>query len=94
MGNVKDIDVADINPKHFCVETETAKQHILAGPLNDMQKLKHVFDLSKDNLKKYDPQLYYAILGVLHSAKCMKCAGMGMIPSDYFSTTSESKEDK
>lgn len=94
MGNVKDINVSDINPKDFCVERETAKQRILAGPLNDMQKLKYVFYLSKDNLKKHDPQLYYAILAVLHSAKCMRCAEIGMVPSDYFSTTHESKEDK
>lgn len=73
-------------------DTNTAKQSILASNLNDMQKLKCIFDLSKEDLKKHNPQLYYAILGVIHSTKCMKCAGL-FPPSDYFTNTDESKEE-
>lgn len=73
-------------------DTNTAKQSILASNLNDMQKLKRIFDLSKEDLKKHNPQLYYAILGVIHSTKCMKCAGL-FPPSDYFTNTDESKEE-
>lgn len=81
-------------------DTNTAKQSILASnlndmqklKLNDMQKLKRIFDLSKEDLKKHNPQLYYAILGVIHSTKCMKCAGL-FPPSDYFTNTDESKEE-
>lgn len=87
-------DIENMYPK-IITDPEKLKQHILLDSrLNDMQKLKHVFDLSKDKLKKNDPRLYYAILAVLHSAKCMKCAGMITTPSGYFGTPSESKEDK
>lgn len=37
--------------------------------LSDMQKLQMVFCASKENLKERDPQLYYAILGVIDHAK-------------------------
>lgn len=87
-------DIENMYPK-IITDPEKFKQHILIDPrLNNMQKLKHIFDLSKDNLRKNDPQLYYAILAVLHSAKCMKCAGMMTAPSGYFGALSESKEDK
>jgi hypothetical protein len=39
------------------------------GELSDMQKLQMVFSASKGNLKTRDPQLYYAILGVLDHTK-------------------------
>lgn len=49
---------------------EQRKEEIMRnGTLSDMQKLKNVFDISKDQLKKNDPQLYYAILGVLDYTK-------------------------
>lgn len=35
--------------------------------LSDMEKLREIFDISKDSLKEYDPYLYYAILAVLDS---------------------------
>lgn len=37
--------------------------------LSDMEKLKKIFDISKDKLKTNDPQLYYAILAVLDANK-------------------------
>lgn len=37
--------------------------------LSDMEKLKKIFDVSKDNLKANDPHLYYAILAVLDANK-------------------------
>lgn len=40
------------------------------GTLSDMQKLQMVFDTSKEKLKGNDPQLYYAIIGVLDHEKC------------------------
>ena len=46
------------------------KQEILANSkLSDMEKLKKVFDLSKESLKENDSQLYYAILAVLDNEK-------------------------
>lgn len=88
------MNIEDINPKSLFTDVEVAKRHIMTTNLSDMAKLKYVFDLSKKDLKKRDPQLYYAILAILHSAKCMKCAGMLTAPSDYFGTPSKSKEDK
>ena len=74
-------------------DIEGFKQQVLANPdLNDIQKLKRIFDVSKDDLKKHNVYLYYAILGVLHSEKCMKCAGLFQ-PSDYFTHSNESKEE-
>lgn len=50
---------------------EQRKEEIMRnGTLSDIQKLQNVFDISKDQLKRNDPQLYYAILGVLDHAKC------------------------
>jgi len=37
--------------------------------LSDMEKLQNVFAVSKTELKERDPQLYYAILGVLDGHK-------------------------
>jgi hypothetical protein len=49
---------------------EQRKEEIMRnGALSDMQKLQRVFDVSKDKLKGNDPQLYYAILGVLDHTK-------------------------
>ena len=39
------------------------------GSLSDMEKLRFVFGASKEDLRLRDVQLYYAILGVLDSAK-------------------------
>ena len=56
------------------------KQNILANDkLTDMEKLRKVFDISKDSLKEYDSQLYYAILGVLDKEKTPDASG-------YFNT--------
>ena len=50
--------------------TEALKQAIMSnGKLTDMEKLQAVFDISKGNLQKQDPQLYYAILAVLDANK-------------------------
>lgn len=82
MSNIK-----DMYPTSIINNTESFKLKVMSDPnLNDMQKLKRVFDVSKEELKKHDPQLYYAILGVIHSSKCMKCAGL-LPPSDYFTCT-------
>lgn len=95
MADIIDHNIEDIYPPSLITDVEEFKQYVLANhKLNDMQKLKYIFDVSKEELKKSNPQLYYAILAVLHSAKCMKCAGMMTAPSDYFSTAHESKEDK
>lgn len=52
------------------------KQNILANnKLTDMEKLKKVFDISKDYLKEYDSQLYYAILAVLDKEKKPDASG-------------------
>lgn len=56
------------------------KQSILASSkLTDMEKLRKVFDISKNSLKEYDSQLYYAILAVLDGVKEPDASG-------YFNT--------
>ena len=56
------------------------KQSILANSkLTDMEKLSKIFDISKDSLKEYDSQLYYAILAVLDEEKKPDASG-------YFNT--------
>ena len=61
------------------ITTESIKNSILSNSkLTDMEKLEKVFALSKDDLKKHDVCLYYAILAVIDKAK--KPAPMG----DYF----------
>lgn len=56
------------------------KQIILTSrKLTDMEKLRKVFDISKDSLKEYDSQLYYAILAVLDGEKKPDTSG-------YFNT--------
>ena len=56
------------------------KQIILANnKLTDMEKLKRIFDISKDSLKEYDSELYYAILAILDKEKKPDASG-------YFST--------
>lgn len=37
--------------------------------MTDMEKLENIFAVSKEDLKKYDVQLYYAILAVLDGIK-------------------------
>lgn len=52
------------------------KQSILMdSTLTDMEKLKKVFDISKDSLREYDSQLYYAILAVLDKEKSLDASG-------------------
>lgn len=49
------------------------KQRILADvKLSDMEKLRMVFNVSKESLKENDSQLYYAILAVLDKEKSGK----------------------
>lgn len=45
------------------------KRSIMASNRSDIQKLRDVFDLDKADLQRTNPQLYYAILGVLDTAK-------------------------
>lgn len=59
------------------------KQGILMdNTLTDMEKLSKVFDISKDFLREYDSQLYYAILAVLDKEKKPDASG-------YFNTMKE-----
>lgn len=59
------------------------KQSILMdNTLTDMEKLSKVFDISKDSLREYDSQLYYAILAVLDKEKKPDANG-------YFNTIKE-----
>lgn len=93
MANIKGMNIEDMYPSNLITDVNAAKDAALANPrLSDMAKLKYVFDLSKEDLKNHNPQLYYAILGVVHSAKCMKCAGLSP-PSDYFTHANESNEE-
>lgn len=93
MPNISDMNIENMYPSNLITDVNAAKDAALTNPrLSDMAKLKYVFDLSKEDLKKHNPQLYYAILGVVHSAKCMKCAGI-FSPSGYFTHTDESKEE-
>ena len=56
------------------------KQIILTNrKLTDLEKLKKIFDISKDSLKEYDSQLYNAILAVLDKEKKPDTSG-------YFNT--------
>ena len=59
-------------------KTRTKNEIMADSKLTDIQKLEEVFGMSKDTLKKVDPQLYYAILGVLDGTKKPD-------PSGYFS---------
>ena len=47
--------------------------------LTDMEKLKDIFDISKNSLKETDAYLYYAILAVLDNEKKPDASG-------YFNT--------
>ena len=52
------------------------KNSIMAnGKLTDMEKLKQIFNIDKENLKKQYPQLYYAILAVLDKEKKIDASG-------------------
>ena len=59
------------------------------GELSDMQKLQMVFGVSKGNLKERDPQLYYAILGVLDHVK----RGAKQTEMSYIDLTYQLKSD-
>ena len=49
---------------------EELKDMIMSdAKLSDMEKLRDIFSLDKEKLKKKFPQLYYAILGVLDKEK-------------------------
>ena len=46
------------------------KDKIMASAkLTDMEKMKQIFDIDKENLKKQFPELYYTILAVLDKEK-------------------------
>ena len=67
--------------------TREKKQRILSNSkLTDMEKLKEIFDISKEALKAQDTELYYAILAVLDNEKKPD-------ESAYFNTESESDHD-
>lgn len=52
------------------------KDKIMASAkLTDMEKLKQIFDIDKENLKKQFPELYYAILAVLDKEKKIDASG-------------------
>lgn len=48
----------------------TLKDAVLCdSKLTDMEKLENIFELDKENIRKNDVRLFYAILGVLDSNK-------------------------
>ena len=52
------------------------KDKILASAkMTDMEKLQKIFDIDKENVKKYFPELYYAILAVLDKEKKPDASG-------------------
>lgn len=52
------------------------KQRILNDfRLTDMEKLREIFNISKDSLKENDVFLYYAILAVLDKEKKIDASG-------------------
>ena len=52
------------------------KDKIMASAkLTDMEKLKQIFDIDKENLKKQFPELYYTILAVLDKEKKIDVSG-------------------
>ena len=52
------------------------KQTILSNnKLTDMEKLRLVFNISKESLKEFDTELYYAILAVLDQEKKPDASG-------------------
>ena len=52
------------------------KDKIMASAkLTDMEKLKQIFDIDKENLKKQFPELYYTILAVLDKEKKIDAGG-------------------
>lgn len=52
------------------------KDKIMANAkLTDMEKLKQIFDIDKENLKKQFPELYYTILAVLDKEKKADASG-------------------
>lgn len=58
---------------------KVAKSKILNDrDLSDMEKLRYIFDISKNELREHDVFLYYAILAVLDKDKKPDA-------SDYFS---------
>lgn len=46
-----------------------------SATMTDMEKLKKIFDIDKENLKKQFPELYYAILAVLDNEKKPDASG-------------------
>ena len=48
---------------------------IASAKLTDMEKMKQIFDIDKENLKKQFPELYYAILAVLDNEKKIDASG-------------------
>jgi hypothetical protein len=57
-------------------EVTQMKDRIMSNAkMSDMEKLKQIFDIDKEKLKKDFPQLYYAILAVLDKEKKMDASG-------------------
>lgn len=56
--------------KYFAEDKNNHENAIMScGAMTDMEKLRGVFSLNKEDVKKRFPQLYYAILAVLDSEK-------------------------
>ena len=52
------------------------KDKIMASAtMTDMEKLKQIFDIDKENLKRQFPELYYTILAVLDNDKKPDASG-------------------
>lgn len=71
MPNISDISIEDMYPSNLITDVEAAKEAILANTrLSDIAKLKYIFDLSKENLKKRDPSyiMLFLLLFILQNA--------------------------
>lgn len=58
------------NKLNNSVSVEDMERMVLSnGTMSDIEKLKNIFELRKNDIRNYDVNLYYAILGVLDSNK-------------------------
>lgn len=75
-------------------EREEKQNILMNNKLSDTQKLRLVFDISKNSLKEYDSQLYYAILAVLDNAKSKENIYLRVIASEVMKEQENYSIDK
>ena len=66
--------------ENYSSKTEFKDAVLCDATLSDIDKLRLIFSVSKDDLKKTNIQLYYAILAVLDKNKKV------MAPPEYFTS--------